>query len=58
MSRSGSDLLEFEIKPLSNFDLYAWARHMGMRDFEGVFSRKNLPNRIEKACGIVNLDVA
>ena len=42
--------------PLSTFDLLNYVKHLGIKYFKGVFSRDNLPNRISKECGIINLD--
>ena len=44
-------------KPLSNFDFLNDVKYLGTKLFkDGVFSRNNLPNRISKECGIVNID--
>jgi len=41
---------------LSNFDLLDWVKHLGIKHFRGVFSRDELPKKIRKECGIINLD--
>ena len=46
----------FVIKPLSNFDLMEWVKKLGLRHFRGIYSRDNLPQKIKKECGIINLD--
>lgn len=43
-------------EPFSNFDLIDWVKKLGIKPFCGVFSRNNLPQKIQKECGIVNLD--
>ena len=48
--------LHFLIKPLSNFDLMEWVKKLGLRHFRGIFSRDNLPQKIKKEIGIINLD--
>ena len=48
--------LHFVIKPLSNFDLIDWVKKLGIKHFRGIFSRDGLPRKIQKECGIVNLD--
>ena len=44
------------IKPLSNFDLMEWVKKLGLKHFRGIFSRDNLPQKIKKEIGIINLD--
>ena len=46
----------FVIKPLSNFDLIEWIKQLGIKYFRGVYSRDDLPKKIRKECGIINLD--
>ena len=48
--------LNFINKPLSNFDLFDWITKLGIKHFRDIFSRDALPKKIEKECGIVNLD--
>ena len=48
--------LHFVIKPLSNFDLMDWVKKLGLKHFRGIYSRDNLPQKIKKECGIINLD--
>ena len=48
--------LNFIMKPLSNFDLFDWITKLGIKHFRNIFSRDALPKKIEKECGIVNLD--
>ena len=48
--------LHFVIKPLSNFDLMEWVKKLGLRHFRGIYSRDQLPQKIQKECGIINLD--
>ena len=50
------DRRHFVIKPLSNFDLMEWVKKLGLRHFRGIYSRDNLPQKIKKECGIINLD--
>ena len=51
------NFIEFTNLPLSNFDLINWANQLGIKHFRGVFSRDNLPNKInEPEVGIINLD--
>ena len=33
-----------------------WVKQLGIKYFRGIFSGDNLPNKITKECGIVNLD--
>ena len=47
--------LRLENKPLSNFKLLDWVQELGIERFRGVFSRDNLPNKIKRECGILNL---
>ena len=42
-------------KPLSNYDLSNWINQLKVKHFRGIFSRDNLPNKIKKECGIINL---
>ena len=50
-------LQAFIDKPLSNFDLINWVNQLGIKYFRGVFSRDDLPDRInEPEVGIINLD--
>lgn len=45
--------IKFINKPLSNYDLIEWIDKLGIEHFRGVFSRNNLPKRIEsKECEI------
>ena len=44
------------IKPLSNFDLMEWVKKLNLKHFRGIFSRDNLPQKIKKEIGIINLD--
>ena len=46
----------FKIKPLSNFDLMDWIKRLGIKHFRGIYSRDGLPKKIQKECGIINLD--
>ena len=46
----------FLIKPLSNFDLMYWVKKLGIKHLRGIYSRDQLPNKIKKECGIINLD--
>ena len=48
--------LHFVIKPLSNFDLMEWIKRLGIKNFRGIYSRDELPKKIGKECGIINLD--
>ena len=50
------DRRHFVIKPLSNFDLMDWVKKLNLRHFRGIFSRDNLPQKIKKEIGIINLD--
>ena len=53
----GSNTVKFIDKPLSNYDLINWVKHLGIKYFRGIFSRDNLPNKInQKEVGIINLD--
>ena len=49
-------MLHFVIKPLSNFDLLDWVKNLGIKHFRGIYNRDNLPPKITKECGIINLD--
>lgn len=63
-TKSGNGLLEELLKkkkkktPLSNLDLLAYAKELGITNFRGVFMRDNLPKSgpRKNECGIVNLD--
>ena len=44
------------IKPLSNFDLMEWVKKLGINHLRGIYSRDNLPQKIKKEIGIINLD--
>ena len=46
----------FVIKPLSNFDLMEWVKKLGLSHLRGIYSRDQLPQKIKKECGIINLD--
>ena len=46
----------FIIKPLSNFDLMEWVKKLGIKHLRGIYSRDELPRKIKKECGIINLD--
>ena len=46
----------FVINPLSNFDLMYWVKKLSIKHLRGIYSRDGLPNKIRKACGIINLD--
>ena len=46
----------FIVKPLSNFDLMEWVKKLGIKHLRGIYSRDQLPNKIKKECGIINLD--
>ena len=48
--------IKFINKPLSNFDLIDWVNKVGIKHFRGIYSRDNLPSKIRKECGIINLD--
>ena len=48
--------LHFVIKPLSNFDLMDWVKKLSLRHFRGIYSRDQLPQKIQKEIGIINLD--
>ena len=48
--------LHFVIKPLSNFDLMEWVKKLHLKHFRGIYSRDNLPQKIKKEIGIINLD--
>lgn len=48
--------IKFIDKPLSNFDLFNFVKHLKIKYFKGVFSRDKLPNIISKEYGIINLD--
>ena len=46
----------FVIKPVSNFDLMEWVKTLGIKNLRGIYSRDQLPQKIKKECGIINLD--
>ena len=46
----------FVIKPLSNFDLMEWVKKLDLKHFRGIYSRDQLPQKIQKEIGIINLD--
>ena len=46
----------FIIKPLSNFDLMDWIKKLKIKYLRGIYSRNDLPSKIKKECGIINLD--
>ena len=49
--------MKFINLPLSNFDLINWVNQLGIKHFRDVFSRDDLPDRInEPEVGIINLD--
>ena len=49
--------ISFINKPLSNFDLIARVKKLGIKHFRGIKSKDNLPKQIKKnECGIINLD--
>ena len=49
--------MKFVNLPLSNFDLINWVNQLSIKHFRGVFSRDDLPDRInEPEVGIINLD--
>ena len=49
--------IKFINLPLSNFDLINWVNQLGIKHFRGVFSRDDLPSKInEPEVGIINLD--
>ena len=50
------DRRHFVIKPLSNFDLMEWVKKLGIKHLRGIYSRDQLPQKIKKECGIINLD--
>ena len=44
-------------KPLNNFELERWVKQLGIKHFRGIYSRDNLPSKInEPEVGIINLD--
>ena len=54
---SRNNTVKFINKPLSNIDLLHWVKQLGIKYFRGIYSRDNLPekiNRLER--GIINLD--
>ena len=55
-SHFGKDTLTFVNKPLSNFHLIDWVKKFGIKHFREIYSRDNLPSKIRKECGIINLD--
>ena len=46
----------FVNKALSNFDLFDWVKKLDIKHFRDIYSRKDLPKKIKKECGIINLD--
>ena len=52
-----TDNITFINKPLSNFDLMEWVKKLGIKNIRGIYSRDNLPAKInKKECGIINTD--
>ena len=43
-----SHSIKFINKPLSNYDLLEWVKYLAIKHFRGVFSRDNLPTKINK----------
>ena len=56
IQRYSHNRLHFVIKPLSNFDLMEWIKKLKIKYLRGIYSRDQLPNKIKKECGIINLD--
>ena len=49
--------LKFANKALRNFDLMDRVKRLGIKNFRGIYSRDNLPQKImKKDVGIINLD--
>ena len=46
----------FVNKAFSNFDLFDWVKKLDIKHFRDIYSRKDLPKKIKKECGIINLD--
>ena len=46
-------MTSFQSKPI-NFDINYWITELGIKNFDGVFSKNNVKNK--KKCGIINLD--
>ena len=47
------------MKPLTNFDLYDYAKKLEIPYFRGVFMRDTLPKQIrQRECGIMNLNTS
>ena len=56
-NRYRTNNVKFIDKPLSNYDLLNWVDYLGIKHFRGIFSRDNLPNKIQRLeTGIINLD--
>ena len=52
-----SSSIRFINKALSNIDILDWVTKLGIKQFRGVYSRDNLPAKMnKKECGIINLD--
>ena len=52
-----SSSIRFINKALSNIDILDWVNKLGIKQFRGVYSRDNLPAKMnKKECGIINLD--
>ena len=52
-----SPSIRFINKALSNIDILDWVDKLGIKHFRGVYSRDNLPAKMnKKECGIINLD--
>ena len=52
-----SSSIRFINKALSNIDILDWVNKLGIKHFRGVYSRDNLPAKMnKKECGIINLD--
>ena len=46
-------IISFENKPINNFDINLWVTELGIKNFDGVFTKNNVKN--ENCCKI-NLD--
>ena len=46
----------FEIKPISKFDIIDWLKYLKVTNFNKIISRDEIPNNTKKDCYIVNLD--
>ena len=55
-SNFGNNTVKFINKPRSNFDLIDWFKKLNIKHFRSINSRENLPSKIQKECGIINLD--